>query len=134
MPLTPPSLSFDVSDDFLLFDNLEVVEYLSKQTGEVFIDPDVKALVHVPTTDEPEQSGVQIGTFHIRPKDLTYEAKPRDEILRSDGSKWVVNEVFLETFLARYRLVCTRARVTLFVLTDDQGVGLLDDDNISLMG
>src|SRR4051812_11871069 len=127
MALSAPSLLFDITDDFLVFDNREVVEYRSKQAGETFVDPDVMCLVRHGAVAEPELSGAENQVFHVRPKALTYPPKPRDEIIRSDGTLWVVNDVNLETFGTRYRLGAVRGRGVITWLTDDAGVFLLDE-------
>lgn len=137
MPLTAPSLLFDVTDDFLVFDNRETILYLSRQPGEVFIDPDVTCLTRHGAVNEPEQSGAEQQAFHVRPKDLTYPPKPRDNVLRSDGSVWVVNAVNLETFGSRYRLDCTKARASTLdsdLLTNDDGEPLVGDSGNILFG
>lgn len=101
---------FDPGEDFLnIIDGLETVTYESRQGRELFSDPNVQALFHRPVGDEPENAGQVVAVIHIATDELTVEAKPRDKIIRSDYTQWIVDEVHLESFQSRYRIVAHRA-------------------------
>jgi hypothetical protein len=99
----------DPAADFPDFDNEETVQYLSRGSGEVFTDPNVPALVRRPREDEADFAGSVGQVFHILIGALTFPAKPRDHIVRADGTTWVVQDLSIETVATRYRLVCREA-------------------------
>lgn len=98
----------DLASDFLYVDNLELVTFRRRTTGDTWSDtPGVPALRFQTTTQLSSGAPETRITWHLHAAALSNTRPSKsDRIVDASGKTWIVDTVNQQTWIVRFRCEC----------------------------